>query len=57
MSFNRPQDYNKPLIIPTGSDSLQVILGGGGGEVPKMDVMRHQFGTHFPQVWASPTRS
>jgi len=42
------QDYNKPLIIPPGSDSFQAILGGTG-EVPKLEVMRHQFGTHFPQ--------
>ena len=58
------QDYNKPLIIPAGSDTFQVwklyscllcqflpalqaILGGG--EVPKLDVMKHQFSTHFPQ--------
>ena len=53
--FNTPagkgvsQDYNKPLIIPAGSDSFQAILGGNGGEVPKLEVMRHQFGTHFPQ--------
>ena len=53
--FNTPpgkgvsQDYNKPLIIPAGSDSFQAILGGNGSEVPKLEVMRHQFGTHFPQ--------
>ena len=41
------QDYNKPLIIPAGSDGFQAILGGG--EVPKVEVMKHQFSTHFPQ--------
>ena len=63
------QDYNKPLIIPAGSDSFQVsststsqhlvcvasttLLSSqailGGGEVVKMEVMKHQFSTHFPQ--------
>jgi len=41
------QDYNKPLIIPAGSDTFQAILSGG--EVPKLEVMKHQFSTHFPQ--------
>ena len=41
------QDYNKPLIIPAGSDAFQAILGVG--EVPKLEVMKHQFSTHFPQ--------
>jgi len=41
------QDYNKPLIIPAGSDTFQAILSGS--EVPKLEVMKHQFSTHFPQ--------
>ena len=41
------QDYNKPLMIPAGSDSFQAILGGQ--EVAKMEVIKHQFSTHFPQ--------
>ena len=41
------QDYNKPLIIPAGSDTFQAILGTS--EVPRMEVMKHQFSTHFPQ--------
>lgn len=41
------QDYNKPLIIPAGSDTFQAILGVA--EVPKQEVMKHQFSTHFPQ--------
>ena len=51
--FNTPpgkgvsQDYNKPLIIPAGSDTFQAILGSS--EVPRLEVMKHQFSTHFPQ--------
>ena len=41
------QDYNKPLIIPAGSDSFSSILGPGA-EVPSLEVYRHQFSTHFP---------
>lgn len=44
------QDYNKPLIIPAGSDSFQAILGpGGAAEAPRLEVVRHQLETHFPQ--------
>jgi len=41
------QDYNKPLIIPAGSDSFQAIFGGG--EVPRLQVVKHQYSTMFPE--------
>jgi hypothetical protein len=52
------QDYNKPLLIPAGSDSMQQIGGLGAtrtGPVSKgpgaaIDRWKHTFTTHFPQV-------
>jgi hypothetical protein len=52
------QDYNKPLLIPAGSDSMQQIGGLGvirAGATSKgpgaaIDRWKHTFTTHFPQV-------
>jgi hypothetical protein len=52
------QDYNKPLLIPAGSDSMQQIGGSGAtrmGTINKgpgaaVDRWKHIFTTHFPQV-------
>ncbi|XP_033610967.1 cytoplasmic dynein 2 light intermediate chain 1 isoform X3 [Cryptotermes secundus] len=51
------QDYNKPLLIPAGSDSMQQIGGLGAsrtGTISKgpgaaIDRWKHTFTTHFPQ--------
>ncbi|XP_021923284.1 cytoplasmic dynein 2 light intermediate chain 1 isoform X2 [Zootermopsis nevadensis] len=51
------QDYNKPLLIPAGSDSNQQIGGLGAtrtGTISKgpgaaIDRWKHIFTTHFPQ--------
>jgi hypothetical protein len=52
------QDYNKPLFIPAGSDSMQQIGGlgvTGVGAISKgpgaaIDRWKHTFTKHFPQV-------
>lgn len=52
------QDYNKPLLIPAGSDSMQQIGGLGvtraaaisKGPGAAIDRWKHTFTTHFPQV-------
>ncbi|XP_018017122.1 uncharacterized protein LOC108673763 [Hyalella azteca] len=44
------QDYNRPLIVPCGSDSLQVI--GGGGDNPAgmtTEYWRNAIATKFPK--------
>lgn len=41
------QDYNKPLIIPAGSDSLATI---NMSEDLTFDAWRHVFTARFPQV-------
>ena len=47
------QDYNKPLIIPAGSDSLEAISGAAAaaadGGRQNLELWKHQFTTHFPQ--------
>jgi dynein light intermediate chain 2 len=51
------QDYNKPLLIPAGSDSMQQIGGLGvtraaaisKGPGAAIDRWKHTFTTHFPQ--------
>ncbi|GLH05592.1 Cytoplasmic dynein 2 light intermediate chain 1 [Gryllus bimaculatus] len=56
------QDYNKPLIIPPGSDSMQQIGGLGSVGMPPrnrnvaqkgpgaaLEHWKHTFTTHFPQ--------
>ncbi|XP_069686757.1 cytoplasmic dynein 2 light intermediate chain 1 [Periplaneta americana] len=52
------QDYNKPLLIPAGSDSMQQIGGLGStktgaitskGPGAAIDRWKHIFTTHFPQ--------
>ena len=42
------QDYNRPLIIPTFSDSFSAIMGGDASNA-SMEVMKHNYTTHFPQ--------
>jgi hypothetical protein len=60
VSFSKSisQDYNKPLLIPAGSDSMQQIGGLGAtstGTISKgpgaaIDRWKHTFTTYFPQV-------
>jgi hypothetical protein len=58
LSKSISQDYNKPLLIPAGSDSMQQIGGLGvtrTGAISKgpgaaIDRWKHTFTTHFPQV-------
>ncbi|XP_049808098.1 cytoplasmic dynein 2 light intermediate chain 1 isoform X2 [Schistocerca nitens] len=48
------QDYNNPLLIPAGSDSMEQI-GRGFGSFPQkgagsaLERWKHSFTTHFPQ--------
>ncbi|XP_042879957.1 cytoplasmic dynein 2 light intermediate chain 1-like [Penaeus japonicus] len=44
------QDYNKPLIIPAGSDNLGAISGTmDDNHVMTLDAWRHTFTARFPQ--------
>ncbi|PSN53731.1 Cytoplasmic dynein 2 light intermediate chain 1 [Blattella germanica] len=57
LSKSISQDYNKPLLIPAGSDSMQQIggLGPSNTGIPNkgpggaIDRWKHIFTTHFPQ--------
>ena len=51
-SANLAQDYNKPLIIPVGSDSLNLISGNIDGSSQNMnyDAWKRTFSNKFPQV-------
>ncbi|KAB7507558.1 Cytoplasmic dynein 2 light intermediate chain 1, partial [Armadillidium nasatum] len=46
------QDYNKPLIIPAGSDSLNFITGMVEGDNQNMNFesWKRVFTANFPQV-------
>lgn len=46
---NIVQDYNKPLIIPAGTDCLENIEGLGSTSAWTMDKVKHLFTTHFTQ--------
>ena len=50
------QDYNRPLIIPCGSDSLQVISGGlETSNTMSVDGWKHAVQAKFPPVRNSKT--